>query len=105
MLLHESELYDLHLSVVVSASSTPPLDTLNPTYCDPLRHGCSQGRADLRDQNDHGGARNEGLAARCSHGTGEIACPADQQTPIVSLVTTQTELLAHEVYLTDRIDK
>ncbi|KAK4689943.1 vacuolar protein sorting-associated protein 45, partial [Tremellales sp. Uapishka_1] len=25
-------------------------------------------------------------------------------TPIVSLVTTQTELLAHEVYLTDRID-
>lgn len=30
---------------------------------------------------------------------------ADLQTPIVSLVTTQTELLAHEVYLTDRIDK
>jgi len=30
---------------------------------------------------------------------------ADQQTPIVSLVTTQSELLAHEVYLTDRIDK
>jgi hypothetical protein len=29
----------------------------------------------------------------------------DRQTPIVSLVTTQSELLAHEVYLTDRIDK
>jgi hypothetical protein len=27
------------------------------------------------------------------------------QTPIVSLVTTQSELLSHEVYLTDRIDK
>jgi vacuolar protein sorting-associated protein 45 len=26
-------------------------------------------------------------------------------TPIVSMVMTQTELLAHEVYLTDRIDK
>jgi hypothetical protein len=26
-------------------------------------------------------------------------------TPIVSLAMTQTELLAHEVYLTDRIDK
>lgn len=30
---------------------------------------------------------------------------ADKQTPIVSLVTTQSELLSHEVYLTDRIDK
>ncbi len=27
------------------------------------------------------------------------------QTPIVSLVTTQSELLSHEIYLTDRIDK
>lgn len=27
------------------------------------------------------------------------------ETPIVSLVATQSELLAHEVYLTDRIDK
>lgn len=27
------------------------------------------------------------------------------QTPIVSLATTQSELLSHEVYLTDRIDK
>lgn len=26
-------------------------------------------------------------------------------TPIVSLVTTQSELLSHEVYLVDRIDK
>jgi hypothetical protein len=30
---------------------------------------------------------------------------ADNQTPIVSLVATQSELLAHEVYLTDRLDK
>jgi hypothetical protein len=43
-----------------------------------------------------------------AHTVSRASCTPDQayqQTPIVSLVTTQSELLAHEVYLTDRIDK
>ena len=46
------------------------------------------------------------LDAHTVRGGAYIAELSDSlQTPIVSLATTQTELLSHEIYLTDRIDK
>lgn len=74
------------------------------------RHGRGQGSRDLYHQNGLRAFSNEGIAPRFTHRRSCVTLPYDSptltvpQTPIVSLASTQSILLSHQVYLTDRID-
>lgn len=79
--------------------------------------GHPQGHPDVSRPDAERGERDEGAPARSPHRP--FPCPlplflpylthsphpTHRQTPILSLAATQSSLLSHEVYLTDRIDK
>lgn len=75
-----------------------------------LRHGCRKGRGYVHHQDGVGALSNESVAVGHTYSASlkillnySILISA-LQTPIVSQASTQTSLLSHQVYLTDRID-
>lgn len=77
-----------------------------------FRHGCRESCGDLRQQVGLNTTLDESLVI--GHAYGALSCVSHHwtaltqrttyQTPIVSLAATQSTLLSHQVYLTDRID-
>jgi hypothetical protein len=74
-----------------------------------LHHGYCQSCGDLRESFRVRTFGHEGALTRHAHRAYTVkwcsmGLDLSPQTPIVSLASTQSSLLAHEVYLTDRLD-